>query len=65
MYCHAIRDTWRCSSFSNAVSKNVHFCYDLVEAQLPRFVDHARHFIHLSIPPCYDPDPPERWKVVR
>ncbi|MGH2535108.1 MAG: hypothetical protein ACRDJW_22830 [Thermomicrobiales bacterium] len=48
-----------------AVSKNVHACYALFAEKLPRFLDHAKRFVHLGIPPCYNLDPPERWTVRR
>jgi hypothetical protein len=48
-----------------AVSKNITFCYGVVEGHLPQFVRHARHFVHLGIPPRYDPEPPEHWRVQR
>lgn len=48
-----------------AVSKNVRACYVRFQAKLPGFVAHARRFVHLGVPPYYEPDPPERWTVRR
>ena len=32
---------------------------------VPKFVKHAQEFVHLTIPPCYEPDPPEHWTIER
>lgn len=47
------------------VSHNVRECYALLAAKMSLFVAHAERFVHLGIPPHYDPDPLERWTVRR
>jgi 7-cyano-7-deazaguanine synthase in queuosine biosynthesis len=48
-----------------SVSGNVHGCYERMQHTLPRFVEHAKQFIHLGIPPHYRPDPHEDWLIRR
>jgi hypothetical protein len=48
-----------------AVSGNIHGCYARMQHALPLFVDHAKRFIHLGIPPHYRPDSHEDWLIQR
>ena len=46
-----------------ALSKNVRACLDLIAVDLAALHEHLLRFLHLGVPPSYDPDPPERWRV--
>jgi hypothetical protein len=48
-----------------AVSKNIRGCLERFALDHPPLHTHLERFLHLGILPRYDPQPMERWRVIR
>lgn len=48
-----------------AVSKNIRFVLERIDVEQPELRTHLDASLYLGVPPRYDPNPPEHWRVAR